>query len=104
MPNKDLRDWIEGVKAAGELKMIKGAEPKEEIGGIVDIYQRETNRPSGLGLRQLLPIGAALGAIIFFLTQPELFSWALAVVAAVSAALPKLLGVFSHFGSSPEKH
>ena len=33
MANKDLRDWIEGVKAAGELKAINGAEPKEEIGG-----------------------------------------------------------------------
>ena len=37
MPNKDLRDWIESVRAAGELKVITGAEPKEEIGGIVDI-------------------------------------------------------------------
>src|SRR5207245_11366305 len=46
MPNKDLRDWIEGVKAAGELKMIKGAEPKEEIGGIVDIYQRRMGNPA----------------------------------------------------------
>jgi hypothetical protein len=36
--NKDLRDWIEGIAAAGELKVIEGAEPKEEIGGIVDIY------------------------------------------------------------------
>jgi len=32
MPNKDLRDWIRGIEAAGELKLIKGAEPKEEIG------------------------------------------------------------------------
>ena len=41
MANKDLRDWISGVKAAGELKMIKGAEPREEIGAFVDIYQRK---------------------------------------------------------------
>ena len=34
MANRDLRDWIEGVRAAGELKVITGAEPKEEIGGI----------------------------------------------------------------------
>src|SRR5262245_60245561 len=40
MANKDLRDWIADVKAAGELKVIKGAEPKEEIGGLVDIYMR----------------------------------------------------------------
>src|SRR5262249_5569872 len=38
MANRDLRDWIEGVRAAGELKVITGAEPKEEIGGIVAIY------------------------------------------------------------------
>src|SRR5215467_1158728 len=46
MANKDLRDWIDGVKAAGELKVIKGAEPKEEIGGIVDIYQRKMGNPA----------------------------------------------------------
>ncbi len=46
MANKDLRDWIEGVKAAGELKLIKGAEPKEEIGGIVDIYMRKMGNPA----------------------------------------------------------
>ena len=46
MANKDLRDWIDGVRAAGELKVIKGAEPKEEIGGIVDIYQRKMGNPA----------------------------------------------------------
>jgi len=46
MANKDLRDWIEAVKAAGELKLIKGAEPKEEIGGIVDIYMRKMGNPA----------------------------------------------------------
>ena len=46
MANKDLRDWIDGVKAAGELKVIKGAEPKEEIGGIVDIYMRKMGNPA----------------------------------------------------------
>src|SRR5262245_10978253 len=46
MANKDLRDWIDGVRDAGELKVIKGAEPKEEIGGIVDIYQRKMGTPA----------------------------------------------------------
>ncbi len=46
MANKDLRDWIAGIKAAGELKVIKGAEPKEEIGGIVDIYMRKMGNPA----------------------------------------------------------
>src|SRR5262249_58597774 len=46
MANRDLRDWIEGVRAAGELKLITGAEPKQEIGGIVDIYQRKMGNPA----------------------------------------------------------
>ena len=46
MANKDLRDWITGIEAAGELKVILGAEPKEEIGGIVDIYQRRMGNPA----------------------------------------------------------
>ena len=46
MANRDLRDWIKGVAAAGELKTIKGAEPKEEIGGFVDIYQRKMGNPA----------------------------------------------------------
>ena len=46
MANKDLRNWIDGIEAAGELKVIRGAEPKEEIGGIVDIYQRKMGNPA----------------------------------------------------------
>ena len=46
MANKDLRDWIEEVKAGRELKLIDGAEPKEEIGGIVDIYMRKMGNPA----------------------------------------------------------
>src|SRR6266571_5023534 len=46
MANKDLRDWIRGIEAADELKIIKGAEPKEEIGGFVDIYQRKMGNPA----------------------------------------------------------
>jgi len=36
MATPDLRDWIRGIDAAGQLKSIKGAERKEEIGGFVD--------------------------------------------------------------------
>lgn len=46
MPNPDLRDWIAKVDAAGELRRVTGAEPNEEIGGLVDLYMRETNRPA----------------------------------------------------------
>jgi UbiD family decarboxylase len=48
VPNKDLRDWIDQVDAAGELKVIRGAEPREEIGGIVDLYQRRMGNPAVL--------------------------------------------------------
>ena len=41
MANKDLRDWLAAIETNGELKIIKGAEPKEEIGGIIDLYQRK---------------------------------------------------------------
>ena len=46
MPNKDLRNWIAEIEKAGELKIIRGAEPKKEIGGILDIYQRRMGNPA----------------------------------------------------------
>lgn len=48
MANKDLRDWLSAVEAAGALKIIKGAEPREEIGGIVDIFMRKMGSPAVL--------------------------------------------------------
>ena len=44
--NKDLRDWIDGIEAAGEIQTVSGAEPGEEIGGIVDIVQRRMGNPA----------------------------------------------------------
>src|SRR5437763_840677 len=38
--------WIEAVTAAGQLKRSKGAEPKEETGGMVDIYMRKMGNPA----------------------------------------------------------
>lgn len=54
MANKDLRNWIKAVEAAGEFKVIKGAEIKEEIGGIVDLFQRQMGNPASkpLGLEK----------------------------------------------------
>ena len=46
MANKDLRNWIAEIAAAGELQTISGAEPKQEIGGIVDIVQRRMGNPA----------------------------------------------------------
>ena len=48
MANKDLRDWISAVDAIGELQLVNGAEPKEEIGGIVDLCQRKMGAPAVL--------------------------------------------------------
>ena len=41
MAKQDLRTWIAEVEAAGQLQKISGAEREEEIGGIVDVYQRK---------------------------------------------------------------
>lgn len=46
MPNPDIRDWIARMEAAGEIRKVSGAEPKEEIGGLVDLYMRQINRPA----------------------------------------------------------
>src|SRR5262245_37809375 len=46
MANPDLRDWLAELDAAGVLRRVSGAERMEEIGGIVDIYQRQTGRPT----------------------------------------------------------
>ncbi len=48
MANKDLRDWIKEIEAAGQLQRVSGAEREEEIGGIVDIYQRKMGLPAVL--------------------------------------------------------
>jgi 3-polyprenyl-4-hydroxybenzoate decarboxylase len=40
MVKQDLRTWIAAIDTAGQLQRVSGAEPKEEIGGIVDIFQR----------------------------------------------------------------
>ena len=44
MENQDLRSWLARMEAAGELQHVSGAERMEEIGGIVDIYQRKMGR------------------------------------------------------------
>ena len=43
MANPDLRNWLAQMEAAGELQKVSGASREEEIGGIVDIYQRAAN-------------------------------------------------------------
>ena len=41
MAKQDLRVWIAEMEAANQLQKVSGAELEEEIGGIVDVYQRK---------------------------------------------------------------
>lgn len=45
---QDLRDWIDALRAAGELREISGAEREAEIGGIVDLHMRKMGNPAVL--------------------------------------------------------
>src|ERR1700731_3816166 len=45
-PKQDLRAWLAQMQEAGELVTVTGAERDEEIGGIVDIYQRTMGAPA----------------------------------------------------------
>ena len=46
MSNQDLRVWLAKMQDAGEIQTVRGANREEEIGGIVDIYQRKMGRPA----------------------------------------------------------
>jgi UbiD family decarboxylase len=46
LANKDLRNWLEAVEKIGELQTITGVEHHEEIGGLVDIFQRKMGNPA----------------------------------------------------------
>ncbi len=46
-PKQDLRTWLAQMEAADELQVVRGANRDEEIGGIVDIYQRKTGNQAG---------------------------------------------------------
>src|SRR5215471_9631132 len=47
-PKQDLRTWIAQMEAADELQIVRGANREDEIGGIVDFYQRQTNNKAVL--------------------------------------------------------
>jgi UbiD family decarboxylase len=48
LPRQDLRAWLAQMEAAGEVQPVAGANREEEIGGIVDFYQRRTGNPAVL--------------------------------------------------------
>src|SRR5215467_6097280 len=48
MGKQDLRSWIAAMEAAGEVQHVSGANREEEIGGIVDFYQRKTGNKTVL--------------------------------------------------------
>src|SRR5262249_18089991 len=45
-PKQDLRVWLAQMKDAGEPVNVPGAGRDDEIGGIVDIYQRTMGAPA----------------------------------------------------------
>jgi 4-hydroxy-3-polyprenylbenzoate decarboxylase len=47
-PKQDLRTWLSQMEAADELQVVRGANRDEEIGGIVDFYQRRTGNKAVL--------------------------------------------------------
>ena len=47
-PKQDLRTWLAQMEAAGEVQHVSGANREEEIGGIVDFYQRQTGNKAVL--------------------------------------------------------
>src|SRR5437763_4478160 len=47
-PKQDLRTWLAQMEAADELQTVRGANREEEIGGIVDFYQRNINNKAVL--------------------------------------------------------
>jgi 4-hydroxy-3-polyprenylbenzoate decarboxylase len=78
--SQDLRAWLDMMEEANELVRIKGADREEEIGGIVDIYQRKMNRPALLfedvpgyqpGFRVLANLFVSVKRIALTLGLPE---------------------------------
>ncbi len=77
---QDVRSWIEAMEAAGELLRVSGADREEEIGGIVDIYQRKIGGPALLfddvpgyqpGFRVLANLFVSVKRIALTLGLPE---------------------------------
>lgn len=78
--SQDVRSWIREMEAAGELLTISGADREEEIGGIVDIYQRKIGGPALLfdqvpgyqpGFRVLANLFVSVKRIALTLGLPE---------------------------------
>jgi UbiD family decarboxylase len=48
LPKQDLRAWLAQMQAEDEVQAVTGANREEEIGGIVDFYQRRTGNKAVL--------------------------------------------------------
>lgn len=46
MPVDDLRQWIDRIDEMGQLTRVDGADPRHEIGGLVDLYQWDMEKPA----------------------------------------------------------
>src|SRR4030043_220980 len=44
-PYRDLREWLQGVEALGELKKIEGADWRLEMGAITELLGQEGKYP-----------------------------------------------------------
>jgi UbiD family decarboxylase len=44
--NRDLREWIAQVDEIGELSRVDGADPVEEVGGLVDLAMQDSGNPA----------------------------------------------------------
>ena len=43
---QDLRSWLDETQAAGHVQRVTGADLNEEVGGILDLYQRRMGHPA----------------------------------------------------------
>ena len=46
MPVEDLREWIKSIEEMGELTRVEGADPHLELGGLVDLFQWDMEKPA----------------------------------------------------------
>ena len=79
MPVDDLRQWIDRIDEMGQLSRVDGADPRHEIGGLVDLYQWDMEKPALLfdrikghepGFRLLANVFTSLPRICLSLDLP----------------------------------
>jgi len=46
MHYRDLRDWLEGVRSFGELRVVEGADWNQEIGAVAEVAAQSNPPPA----------------------------------------------------------